>query len=96
MRRNWRTKQNRRRNQDKNDYPGEGWLTNKSHPNRSLGNQCISGVGFENEMVQYKRNKARSAMTTHSSILAWRMPMDRGVWRATVHEVTESQTQRTY
>ena len=29
-------------------------------------------------------------MATHSSTLAWRTPMDRGVWRATVHEVTES------
>ena len=24
-------------------------------------------------------------MATHSSILAWRIPMDRGVWSATVH-----------
>ena len=24
-------------------------------------------------------------MATHSSILAWSIPMDRGVWRATVH-----------
>jgi len=32
-------------------------------------------------------------MATHFSILAWRIPMDRGVWRATVHEVTESHTQ---
>ena len=24
-------------------------------------------------------------MATHSSILAWRLPMDRGAWRATVH-----------
>ena len=29
-------------------------------------------------------------MTTHSSILAWRIPMDRGAWWATVHGVTES------
>ena len=29
---------------------------------------------------------------THSSILAWRIPMDRGVWRATVHGMAESQT----
>ena len=33
-------------------------------------------------------------MATHSSILAWRIPMDRGAWRATVHGVAESQTQR--
>ena len=32
-------------------------------------------------------------MATHSSILAWRIPMDRGVWSDTVHGVTKSQTQ---
>ena len=31
------------------------------------------------------------AMTTLSSILAWRTPVDRGAWRATVHGVTQSQ-----
>ena len=29
-------------------------------------------------------------MATHSSILAWRIPMNRGAWRATVHGVAES------
>ena len=32
-------------------------------------------------------------MTTHSSILAQKNPMDGGVWQATVHGVTKSQTQ---
>ena len=32
-------------------------------------------------------------MATHSSFLAWRIPMDRGAWWATVHGVTKSQTQ---
>ena len=32
-------------------------------------------------------------MATHSSILAWRIPMDRGAWWAIVHRVTKSQTQ---
>ena len=32
-------------------------------------------------------------MATHSSILAWRIPMDRGAWWATVHGVAKSQTQ---
>ena len=32
-------------------------------------------------------------MATHSSILAWRNPMDRGAWPATIHRVTKSQTQ---
>ena len=31
-------------------------------------------------------------LATHSSVLAWRIPMDRGAWWATVHEVTKSQT----
>ena len=31
-------------------------------------------------------------MATHSSILAWRIPMDGGTWRATVQGVTESDT----
>ena len=30
-------------------------------------------------------------IATHSSILAWRIPLDRGAWRATVHGVAESQ-----
>ena len=29
---------------------------------------------------------------THFSILAWRIPTDRGTWWATVHGVTKSQT----
>ena len=32
-------------------------------------------------------------MITHSSILAWRIPMDRGAWWATVHVVAKRLTQ---
>ena len=31
-------------------------------------------------------------MATHSSILAWRIPMGRGAWQTTVHGVAKSQT----
>ena len=31
-------------------------------------------------------------MATHSSVLAWKIPMDRGAWRATVHGVAKSWT----
>ena len=31
-------------------------------------------------------------MATHSSILAWRIPMDRGAWQTTVHGVAKSWT----
>ena len=32
------------------------------------------------------------SMATHSSIFAWRIPMDRRAWQATVYGVAESQT----
>ena len=31
-------------------------------------------------------------MATHSSIIAWRIPKDRGAWWTTVHGVSESDT----
>ena len=31
-------------------------------------------------------------MATHSIILAWRIPMDRGAWQTTVHGIAKSQT----
>ena len=34
----------------------------------------------------------QEGMATHSSILAWRIPMERGAWWATVHGVEKSQT----
>ena len=35
-------------------------------------------------------------MGTHSSFLAWRIPMERGAWWATVHGVTKSWTRLNY
>ena len=37
-------------------------------------------------------NPLKDGKATHSSILAWRIPMDWGAWQATVHGVTERQT----
>ena len=31
-------------------------------------------------------------MATHSNMLVWRIPMDRGTWQATVHGVSKCQT----
>ena len=31
-------------------------------------------------------------MVTHSSVLAWKNPMDRGAWPVTVHGVMKNQT----
>ena len=32
-------------------------------------------------------------VATHTSILAWRIPSDRGAWQALIHRVAESWTQ---
>ena len=44
----------------------------------------VPSLGWEDPLEE--------GMTTHCSILAWRVPMDRGAWWATVHGVTKSQT----
>ena len=38
------------------------------------------------------RSPEEQSMATLSNILAWRILLDKGAWRATVHEVTKSQT----
>jgi len=38
------------------------------------------------------KDPLEEGMATHSSILSWRIIMDRGVWWAAVHGVTKSQT----
>ena len=45
----------------------------------------VRSLGWENPLEE--------GMATHSSFLAWRIPMDRGAWRATVCGVAKSQTQ---
>ena len=39
----------------------------------------VRSLGWEDPLEE--------GMATHSSIPAWRIPMDRGVWQATVHGV---------
>ena len=45
----------------------------------------VQSLGWEDPLEK--------GMATHSSIFAWRIPTDRGAWRATVHGVTKSRTQ---
>ena len=44
----------------------------------------VRSLGWEDPLEE--------GMATHSSILAWRILMDRGAWRATIHGVTRSDT----
>ena len=44
----------------------------------------VQSLGWEDRLVK--------GMATQSSILVWRIPMDRGTWWAIVHGVTKSQT----
>ena len=44
----------------------------------------VQSLGWEDPLEK--------GMIIHSSILAWRIPMNRGAWQAIVHEVTKSQT----
>ena len=45
------------------------------------------------QSLGYWEDPLEEGMATHSSILAWRIPMNKGAWRATVHEVAKSRTQ---
>ena len=44
----------------------------------------VQSLGWEDPLEE--------AMATHSSLLAWRIPMDRGAWQAIVHRVAKSWT----
>ena len=44
----------------------------------------VRSLGWEDALEEVK--------ATHSSILAWRIPMDRGAWQALVHGVAGSRT----
>ena len=37
----------------------------------------------------FREDPLEEETATHSSILAWRVPLDRGAWQATVHRVTK-------
>ena len=44
----------------------------------------VQSLGWEDPLEE--------GMETHTSVLAWRISMDRGAWMAAVHRVTKSQT----
>ena len=48
-------------------------------PLSTMWETWFRSLGWEDPLAE--------GMATHSSILAWRLPMDRGAWQATVHGV---------
>jgi len=61
------------------------WLSSKvSSSMLETQGMWVQSLGWEDLLEE--------GMATHSSILAWRIPMDRGVWQAAVHSVAKSQT----
>ena len=63
----------------------------KSFPGGSDGKESACKVGDLGLLPGSGRSLGKE-METHSSILAWRIPMDRGAWWATVHKVEKKQT----
>ena len=47
--------------------------------------------GLEEMLVQFlgQEDFLEKEMATHSTLLVWNIPMDRGTWQATVHGVAE-------
>ena len=50
----------------------------------AMQNTCVLSLDWEDTL--------KERMVTHSSILAWRIPKDKGAWWATVHGVAKSRT----
>ena len=75
-------------------FPGEG----RGYPHQyfwaSLVAQSAKNLPAMQEtwvLSLGREDPLEEGMATHSSILAWRIPMDRGAWQDTVHGVAKSQ-----
>ena len=60
-------------------------------PGGSGGKEPTCNVGDLDSILGWE-DPLEEGIATHSSILAWRIPMDRGAWQATVQGIAESDT----
>ena len=60
-------------------------------PGELVGKESTCNAGDLSSIPVLGRSPGEG-METHSSILAWRIPTDKGAWGATVHGVAKSQT----
>ena len=60
-------------------FGASSWLSDKESAwqGRKMQETQVPPLGREDSLEE--------GMATHSSILAWKIPMDRGAWQATVH-----------
>ena len=61
-------------------------------PGGSEGKESAHSVGDLGLIPGVGKIPLKEGMAVHSSSLAWRIPMDRGAWRAAVHGVAKSRT----
>ena len=87
-------------------YLGEVLLTKRAAEKKELYHNRVSLVAQivkkkKKKLPAMQETQVRSlgwkdplqeGMATHSNILAWRIPMDRGAWQATVQGVAKSRT----
>ena len=76
--------------------PGEGIGYPLQYSWTSLVSQTVKSLAAMWETLVRSlvwEDPLEKGMATHSSILAWRIPMDREAWQATVHGVANSWTQ---
>ena len=52
--------------------------------------QMVKNPPAKWETIPNSEDPLEEGMATHSSVLAWRIPMDKGAWQATVHGVVKS------
>ena len=67
-------------------------FSKRDFPGGSDGKVSVYNAGDPGQSLGWE-DPLEGGMATHSSILAWRIRMDRGAWCATVHGVTKSQAQ---
>ena len=75
--------------------PGEGIRYPHQYSWASLVAQMVKNLPIMRETSVRSlgwEDSLKEGMATHSSILAWRIPMDRGACRATVYGVAKSRT----
>ena len=72
--------------------PGEGRGYPLQYSSLTLVAQTVKNPPAMRETWVCWEDSLEEGMTTHSSILAWRIPMDRGAWQARIHGVAKSRT----